>query len=980
MRPLSIVFQAFGSYPERVEVDFTQLAGRGLFLVTGDTGSGKTTIFDAMCYALYGEMPRKHEKEVRSHHASADLPTFVEFAFESEGATYVARRTPAQERRAKRGGGTVTEKATTSLVRCEADGSTASLATRAADVRTRAVEIVGLEADQFQRVILLPQGEIARFLLANSTEREGLLGQLFGGQVFDAVIESAKLHEQRLRGEVGDVATRIDHELQNARNNVDELYAALGRERVVAACERGGLDPLLAAAQPALLDLELRARSAGEQAQQAATLAAGARAGADRFTRAAKLREELAVRAAAEAAIASDEAAALRSASARPVVTAAEALTRAEQMHREAGRRRDDRLAALRAALAPAVADPDLTSEAAVLAVVNAVDADVERMAGILAQRDAAEAALAVTTRNLEQCVAERSARTTEQLQIQARRRDIVGELAAARAQAVDLRVLDEQITAAAGKVAARTALDAALADLAAASRRESAALRIHEDVFGRFIATAAPRLAAGLQPQEPCPVCGSTEHPHKAIAVDGAPTSFADVDAAAAARDAAIRERQEIDTRVAKQRGRLDEDAETTVGVLRERAAALRTQHDEAQAAHRRVAGVEKEDAQLGERERKLGEDLARVGEKIARHERERQEQESAAAQARAAADSVDAAAVERGRAAVDAARPLCDRLGREFEAVAAAVGATREAAGRLASMLEASPFDTAEAARTVLLPEADEKRMQQAAAAHRDAVRAASASLGTLEQQGIPAECPDVEAADAVVVAAAAAADAVRESFTTARNARDAATGCLERHDALGAASGDLRAAHALARKVHRVLAEGGALAMPLRRWVLANELDRVSAAANVHLQRMTASRYTLRRRLDLIDGRRAFGLDLEVVDAHTGRARSAGSLSGGEQFQASLALALGLADVVSHGGHASGRRFEALFVDEGFGSLDPTALQEAIGALHQLRATGRMVGAITHVEAMKQDLHVGIEVRRLPDGRGSTLRVNP
>lgn len=165
-----------------------------------------------------------------------------------------------------------------------------------------------------------------------------------------------------------------------------------------------------------------------------------------------------------------------------------------------------------------------------------------------------------------------------------------------------------------------------------------------------------------------------------------------------------------------------------------------------------------------------------------------------------------------------------------------------------------------------------------------------------------------------------------------------------------------------------------------MPLRRWVLGRELDRVTAAANVHLARLTGDHYALRRAQEATDGRRAFGLDLEVLDAQTGRPRSPRSLSGGEQFQASLALALGLADVVSHGGTASGRRFEALFVDEGFGSLDPDALDEAIEALHQLHATGRMVGAITHVEAMKQQLHVGIEVRRREDGRGSTLVVQP
>jgi exonuclease SbcC len=158
-------------------------------------------------------------------------------------------------------------------------------------------------------------------------------------------------------------------------------------------------------------------------------------------------------------------------------------------------------------------------------------------------------------------------------------------------------------------------------------------------------------------------------------------------------------------------------------------------------------------------------------------------------------------------------------------------------------------------------------------------------------------------------------------------------------------------------------------------LERWVLAGELDRVTDAANVHLARMTNHRYRLGRSA----GSRG-GLTLEVFDAHTGRARTTVSLSGGEQFQASLSLALGLADVVSRGGAASGKQFEALFVDEGFGSLDSDALDDAIRALALLQETGRTVGVITHVEAMKQQLHVGIEVERLPDGKGSTLVVHP
>jgi len=159
-------------------------------------------------------------------------------------------------------------------------------------------------------------------------------------------------------------------------------------------------------------------------------------------------------------------------------------------------------------------------------------------------------------------------------------------------------------------------------------------------------------------------------------------------------------------------------------------------------------------------------------------------------------------------------------------------------------------------------------------------------------------------------------------------------------------------------------------------LETWVLAGELEQVTEAANVHLARMTAGRYQLLRTDDAGHRAKQAGLDLTVLDSHTGRARPPATLSGGEQFQASLALALGLADVVSAGGVASGRRFEALFVDEGFGSLDPEALDQAVDALHQIHAAGRMVGVITHVEAMKQQLPTGIEVRRRPDGRGSTI----
>jgi exonuclease SbcC len=202
----------------------------------------------------------------------------------------------------------------------------------------------------------------------------------------------------------------------------------------------------------------------------------------------------------------------------------------------------------------------------------------------------------------------------------------------------------------------------------------------------------------------------------------------------------------------------------------------------------------------------------------------------------------------------------------------------------------------------------------------------------------------------------------------------------GSLDEFDRTVKESGDLRTQYQSVLWAHTVCGGKGRIKVNLPRWVLGRELDRVAQAATVRLLKMTNGRYSLRRRELAMENRSERGLDLEVFDSHTGVARVPKSLSGGEQFQASLALALGLADVVSHGASGSGQRSHALFIDEGFGSLDPRALDDVIDTLQQLQATGRMVGAITHVPEMKERLHQGIVVSKRQDGRGSTLRVNP
>jgi exonuclease SbcC len=257
-----------------------------------------------------------------------------------------------------------------------------------------------------------------------------------------------------------------------------------------------------------------------------------------------------------------------------------------------------------------------------------------------------------------------------------------------------------------------------------------------------------------------------------------------------------------------------------------------------------------------------------------------------------------------------------------------------------------------------------------------HRAAVTDATASLRELEELGVPAERPDVEPARDHARQLAQHSDALASTSVVVQQRYDDLAMSIRSARTVDDGAADLIERRNVAMNVYKVCNANSGRRIGLETWVLAAELDRVTASATVHLQRMSKGRYALSRAVDGERGNQRNGLELAVFDAHTGQSRAPVTLSGGERFQASLSLALGLADVVSQGGSGSGRVFEALFVDEGFGSLDPESLDDAIDALTHLRASGRMVGAITHVEAMKQQLPTGIEVRRRPAGGGSTI----
>jgi DNA repair protein SbcC/Rad50 len=983
MKPLRLELQAFGSFPGTEVVDFSLLAARGLFVVSGPTGAGKSTIFDAMTFALFGRVPGdRPDGEVRSHHGDAAGETYVEFEFEVERGRFRIRRSPSFERPKLRGEGTTTAPATAHLVEILPTGEHRPVSAKANECSRHCAELVGLSASEFQRVVLLPQGKFTSFLLASTDEREKLLRQLFGGELYDRATRHLQDHMKALRAEVAGSDDEIRHHLQNARTDVQAVRAAWT-----------GADPLdeeakpdaVAAALDALDDLVPARRAAVDVLRREAAHAADHWAVATSITAQWLARDELqrelieleSFRPQREV----DQHRLDAARRARPVLDAHGALddarTRAGSAAGEFGEAIDHARTLLRGLGCTDVAAGELSVASVAKAAASQAAALADRTRRVQSALAAAAAAADATSHADAAHARSRTARESLaaaelEAQVLAVRRSELEPIAAA----VDR--CESSVSAARERLALRVRLDARSAELVDAERLAADAHRQYVEVMARYVATQAPRLASTLHAGDPCPVCGSGEHPSPAVADEAEAVDHDAVDRAralqtdAASRLAALRES------IAMLVADLGADGDAPVAALHDR-----VEHAEAELRSARAASDELVDLvrSLGEVERLVR--TCRDEADDARDEATAAAASAEAAERRArefavAADGIDADQLAREAPAVTALERLAAELPAIQAALTSAETTAADAGALLDRVLAVSGFESISQAVAAAASVSDVDDLAAQLEQWRARLDSVTAQLGVFAGMSLPDERPDLDAAEA-------RAHRTEQRYADARSELDTQLDGLERcrqalHtvEALGEGSRDLRDRYELARRVYATCNGETSSRVRLETWVLAHELERVAEMANVHLARMTGHRYRLQR-VDGVAGRGRAGLDLMVLDAHTGRARATSTLSGGEQFQASLALALGLADVVSHGGVSSGRTFDALFVDEGFGSLDPDALEQAIAALQQLQASGRMVGVITHVEAMKQQLPVGIEVRRLPDSGGSTLVVS-
>lgn len=1003
MTPHLLRLTAFGPFAASVTVDLDALAGAGLFLLHGPTGAGKTTLLDGLGFALFGRVPgvRNAAKRLRADQADAALRTEVQLEVTLSGRRMRITRSPQQERAKARGSGTTVEPARVLLEEL-VEGDWVCVSTRVGEADLEIADLVGMSAEQFFQVVLLPQGDFAQFLRASSVDRAAVLQKLFGTERF-ADVEVWLSTRRRLcveqvacaRAELSRVVARVaevagvppwPQTTDLPGTFADAVPAAEGSINVAPGSLRWAaalLDTCQAEVTRLQLDLQV-ATAERDRTRAAAVLTHRLRERQQRLVSVLARQADLA---AAEPLL---------------VLTRAE-LDAAHRAREAAGaiaqvaerrRARDDALGAeavARSGLSGTGLDVDLGVDdlRGQLSSGRERYGRLEALRAVDAARQEAVAEAAKAGDEEADALAAHGAACLVLEGLPARRVLVVAQLATARAAAERLPALayDRDRLAALrpdlvelGRVSTRMAV---LGEQHLSARETALALAIKaNDLRTASINTMIARLAFALESDAPCPVCGSLEHPDPSLLQDEGVSSD-DEERSRLEAERAQRDVADLETRQAA--------AMATAAALRSRLGALTLEALDLDLAERDlvIAAARDDSRGAGSAEGDLEQlDQGRVTATSAvvaaegRAEAAQRRNVDATARARAAQDQLDR---ELFGLAADLAGAL-GALGNRLTACERALEASADLALAQAE-LDRAVSDAEAACGSAGFASVDSARsatrsspwLSTTGEQLREAGAARAGVLEALADPELDVELDPPAPVAAFTALASEAEVAYAEAVGRSAQAQARRTGLERLLPVLERESSALLPLEERAAEV-RGLAElcagagANALKMTLTAFVLAARLEEVAAAASVRLLRMTQGRFELVHTDGAARAGQRSGLGLLARDGWTGQDRDTSTLSGGETFLASLALALGLADVVT--AEAGGSRIGALFVDEGFGTLDEDALDEVMDVLDGLREGGRVVGVVSHVAELRQRIPAQVEVRKTRSGSNLVL----
>lgn len=879
MKPIKLTMQAFGPYAEKEVIDFTVFNNRGLFLVSGDTGAGKTTIFDGIVYALYGNLSgaTRTASMLRSKYAKETTKTEVELEFEVHGKRYVITRTPQYERAKARGAGTTTQPASASLV--FVDQERAPL-TKNGEIAQAIDDLIGLNYEQFTQVAILAQGEFLKLLLAKTADRTEIFRELFKTQEYDqfrqAMVDRAK--EADKNGQL--LAARINQTREQLKwiDEEHRQYPAQTESWLTSAREQE---------KAAAKEEEKAAEKHAALNQECGRL----KAQIERYQTWKKAKEE-------EAGL-------------KPQV---------------------ENKAAQLAGLEKQSAEMETARVR-----LHAIDEQIKKYDELKHANDAA----AKAKKSL-------SAAQEETAKLSAEITKLEEQRTAAQQERQTLDGIEgalgglEQIIARYKDIESRQKEAETLKETLAKEREEFRDLQKKSDksaadyqhAYSLFLSAQAGILASQLEENEPCPVCGSCDHPHPAKP-EGEVPSEQQVRKLESARQS--------DAKKAETKARQCAQSETLLKTKEEALTQLKRQNEDAPSLEE--ARQKKEKIERGLARRKTLDQQLALSEKTLSSKRLLQQKQAESASKLSAA----AAAADQRVSSLEESI--------EYKDIKAA-------------QLEKKQLETAiqtwenekKKARTAL----DElqtrlNRAQGVLASQKEELADPAKQKAQADEQLARSteELEKLRKERAAMTTRISQTESILASWKADQKKYDAVR---EQADVLGSLS-----------NVFSGTVRGSKMRVSLETWVQMEVFDRIVRRANMRLRMMSGGQYELSRATEE-GGRGKTGLDLEVIDYHSKSRRTVKSLSGGEQFLASLCLALGLSEEIQ--ASAGGVSMETLFVDEGFGTLDEECLNKAIDALTTI-SSSRMVGIISHVESLVNRIDNQIVVKKDPR-RGSHVTI--
>lgn len=916
MRPITLTMSAFGPYAGSVTLNMDKLGDHGLYLITGDTGAGKTTIFDAICYALYGEASgsARSDSMFRSKYAEPTVETFVDLVFLYNGKQYRIYRKPTQERPKKRGTGMIAVPAEAELYM--PDGR---VVTKVRDVDAAVKELLGVDCGQYKRIAMIAQGDFLKVLHAGTEERVRIFRELFHTEPYERF-------QERLKEEV----KRLSEERSRLRASMEQYIHGI---------QSDGVDPetqnsLNSGVRPLVEILEILEECIAADALELQ-----------------KLNDAIQENGAA-LAIANQQ-----------IGTAKAALDVEKKLAaaQETFISESDRLKELSQTLQTEMRrDPER----------EALQLQIARAETYLPEYDALEQlqTLQRAGKHTLQTWNEKAGRAKETVQKAERSREAFClQMEAMPNHAAETERLQSVRQALETQ---RTALQTLRQDMAAYEKRQRKAVQAQNNyraamelfqqrktVYDRmerlFFDAQAGILAEQLIEGQPCPVCGSRQHPQLAQRPETAPTE-SQMRQAKQIRDAAEADMQKKSITA----GELQAAITGLTATLERQASVC---FGEAESIDLLTERVETACSSLTEKLRTLV--LQETA--LAASRREKEQLESAIAEA-VAQQQTAAATLEQATAA-------CIRLNAEQESLQRQIG-EKTATLEFASRAEAMGKLTEQKKRFTVLQKAL-STAQQAFDTCNQTVRAAAAKVETLQEQRI-LPVPDLAAVQAEKTELEQEAEILRTRWTAIRSRYEHNQ---KTRQTLSSQSAELRAVEQKLSWVSALsdTANGklvGKERIQLETYVQMRYFERIIRFANLRLMKMTEGRYAFQRRTET-GGRSQSGLELDIIDYNNASVRDVRTLSGGESFMAALSLALGVSDEIRHS--ASGIHLETMFIDEGFGTLDENALHQALRMLADLSQGDCLIGIISHVVELRRSIDCQIVVSKQREG-GSCVKI--